>query len=163
MARDIIEAVLKNEFVLEDRIKFARNQTREVINPVITPEKLSEALMQSLTWAQEFGLKEDQTNMLAQRHGFEGLDILKEGEDAGLSQPWEMEALFACRYTMCFHLKDFMLRRVPLFLALKDHGFSFLEGITRVMAAELSWNKDKAEEELRLYKDHLKFEMGWRA
>lgn len=37
MARDIVEVVLKEEFSLEERVKYARNQTREVINPIITP------------------------------------------------------------------------------------------------------------------------------
>lgn len=163
MARDIMEVVLKEEFVLEDRIKFARNQTREVINPIITPEKLSEALAQSLSWAPEYGLIEAETLKLAERHGFEALDILEQGEKAGLHRPWEMEALFASHYTMCFHLKDFMLRRTPLFLATIDHGFTLLDSIAEVFRKERDWSDKQIEEEKQLYKDHLKFEMGWRS
>lgn len=162
MARDIMEVVLKEEFILEDRIKFARNQTREVINPIVTPEKLSEALAQSLSWAAEYGLTEAETLKLAERHGFEALEILEQGEKAGLHRPWEMEALFASHYTMCFHLRDFMLRRTPLFLANADHGFVLLDAIAEVFRKERDWSDKQVEEEKQLYKDHLKFEMGWR-
>jgi glycerol-3-phosphate dehydrogenase len=162
MARDIIETVLRNEFSLEDRMKFARNQTREVINPVITAEKLSDAITQSINWAAEFGLTESETLLLAQRHGFEALSILETAEKEGLHTPWEMEALFAIHHTMCFHLRDFMLRRVPLFLALPDHGFSLVDKISAVFQKELKWTDIQVELEKKFYFDHLKFEMGWR-
>lgn len=162
IARDILENVLKNEFSLEKRIEFARNQTREAINPIVTPEKLSEALAQSHRWASPYGLTEKETRFLAERHGFEALDIIKEGRKQKLLNSWEMEALFACHRTMCLHLKDFMLRRCPLFLADKDHGLPLLSRIGQVFKNEYGWSDERLEEEKRLYLDHFQFEMGWR-
>ena len=162
MARDVIESVLKNEFTLEDRIKYARNQTRDVINPLVTAEKLNEAIGQSHLWAAEFGLNKKDTLFLAERHGFEGYEMLIEGREAGHKNIWEMEALFAARYTMCRHLRDFMLRRSPLFLATRDHGASVLNQVAAVLQKERNWSATQLEEEKKLYFDHQKFEMGWR-
>jgi glycerol-3-phosphate dehydrogenase len=162
VARDVMERVLKCQFSLEDRTKFARNQTRDAINPIITVEKLSEAIGQSYMWAREYGLTEAQTLLLAQRHGFEALLILEEGKRAGIKSPWAMEALFASHYTMCLHLKDFMLRRSPLYLSDPQHGFSHLDLIAEVFKMERDWSDEKIQAEKELYFDHIKFEMGWR-
>jgi glycerol-3-phosphate dehydrogenase len=162
MARDVIENVLKNEFSLEDRIKYARNQTRYVINPLITAEKLNDSIAQAPRWAQEFNVNEKDAVFLAERHGFEAREILQEGSSSGLKNIWEMEALFAMRYTMCRHLRDFMLRRSPLFLATRDHGFSVLDQVAAVFQKERGWSGAQLVEEKKLYFDHLEFELGWR-
>jgi glycerol-3-phosphate dehydrogenase len=162
MARDIIENVLRNEFTLEERIQYARNQTRQAINPLVTPEKLSESLAQSISWAAEFGLTDAETRRLAERHGAEGLEILELGEERGLETPWEMEALFAIQHTMCIHLRDFMLRRSPLYLTHYDHGAGILDKIAAVFQREYSWSQEELQAEKKLYDDHLKLELGWR-
>jgi len=162
MARDIVEEVLKKEFTLEERIQYARNQTREAINPLVTPEKLNEALSQSISWSANYGLTEAETKRLAERHGVEALEILEAGEEKGLQSPWEMEALFAIQHTMCLHLRDFMLRRTPLYLTHHDHGKSVLDKIADVFQREYNWSQDELIAEKQLYEDHLKLELGWR-
>lgn len=161
MARDIVEKILKNEFSLEERVQFARNQTREPINPLVTVEKLSESIAQSINWAGEFGLTEIETQTLAERHGFEALEILENSEVKNYSCVWEAEALFAIRHTMCFHLRDFMIRRSPLYLAHADHGLSILDKITKVFQNELGWSDSDIKREKELFLEHLKHELNW--
>lgn len=162
MARDIVEVVLKNEFCLEERVEYARNQTRDPINPLVTPEKLAEAKAQSPSWAEKFGVTEQEAFFMAERHGFEGLKILEKGQSLGYQNIWEMEADFAINETMCLHLRDFMLRRSPLFLAQPDHGEKFLEGIIGVFKKHYGWDAKTIEEEKKLYQNHMKTELGWR-
>jgi glycerol-3-phosphate dehydrogenase len=162
MARDVVENVLAHEFALEDRIKFARNQTREAINPLVTSEKLAEATAVSDTWAREFGLTAAEMRLLAERHGFEARDIVERGRSQGLHRPWQMEALFAINYTMCLHLRDFMLRRSPLFLAYHDHGISQIDSIVDVFVKSQGWDAARVVQEKQMFKDHLNFELGWR-
>jgi glycerol-3-phosphate dehydrogenase len=162
MSRDIVEKVLRAEFSLEERIQYARNQTREVINPLVTREKLSESQGQSRIWAREFGLKEHEVRGMAERHGYETLGILEEARKKELRGVWEMEALFALRQTMCVHLRDFMLRRTALFLAHEDHGISLVDGIARVFQTECGWSEERVKTEKELYREHVNTELGWR-
>jgi glycerol-3-phosphate dehydrogenase len=162
MARDIIEEVLAKEFSLEERIKFARNNTREALNPLVTAEKLSESIGQSPQWVKEFNISALEALTLAERYGPEALEILKDGRAKKLSTVWEMEANFAIHNTMCLHLRDFMLRRTPLFLSRADHGFPLLDSVTKVFQQEKNWSGTQSEVEKELYFDHLKHEMGWR-
>lgn len=162
MARDIIENVLEKEFSLEKRIQYSRNQTREPINPLVTVEKLSEAIAQSTQWAQEFKILKSESLMLAERYGPEAYEILKTGRKQKLTGPWEMEALFAIEHTMCLHLRDFMLRRTPLFLARADHGFPLVDNVVGVFEKAYGWSENKIKSEKELYHQHLVHEMGWR-
>ena len=161
MARDIMEVVLREEFVLEDRIKFARNQTREAINPCHHGRKIRLRLWSEFLKCPTSGLTEAETSRLAERHGFEALDILEEGRGAGLYRPWEM-GLF-CQSLMCFHLR---------LHAEANSTFSFSTRSRihnsrcsrKVFQQERSWtDKIKVEEEKQLYtKITLNSEMGWR-
>ncbi|MEZ4870796.1 MAG: hypothetical protein R2827_00855 [Bdellovibrionales bacterium] len=38
---------------------------------------------------------------------------------------WLIELEYALEYTMCLELRDFVLRRVPVFLSLPDNGRDF--------------------------------------
>ncbi|MCC6277846.1 MAG: FAD-dependent oxidoreductase, partial [Oligoflexia bacterium] len=163
MARDVIEAVLNNEFELEDRIKFSRNDTRVAINPQATPERLSAALSQATQWAAEFGMREEDCQLLAQRHGMEALEILEEAEAVGLHELWQIEARHALEQTMCLHLRDFMLRRSPLYLSRPDHGASELSLISKVFANYMGWDSHLETQERELYQNHLNTELSWKA
>lgn len=163
MARDIVEVVLKNEFPLESRIQFARNQTRQPINSMVTKERLSEAFSQALVWNQNFKLDLPSCETLASRHGLEASEIIEQGMNKGLKSLWEMEALFAIKKTMCLHLRDFMLRRTPLYLTKKDHGLKILDKIAKVFADEYGWDTQTIEKEKQMYLDHIKTEMGWKS
>jgi glycerol-3-phosphate dehydrogenase len=168
MARDIVEVVLKREFPMEDRIKFARNNTREPINPQVTPEKLSRAIAQAPIWAKHYKIAPQISTVLAERHGDEAQKILNDFVTFRNEHPyltmslWNMEALFAVRETMCFHLKDFMLRRSPLYLTTKDHGRFCEKEVAAVMAIELGWSKEDIEKELADYHAEINRELAWR-
>ncbi|MBK9293849.1 MAG: glycerol-3-phosphate dehydrogenase/oxidase [Oligoflexia bacterium] len=166
MARDIVELVLKKEFSLEHKIQFARNQTRLPINPLVTVDTLSVALSQAEDWAKEFSLSLKEATVLAQRHGMEALNLLKKHSDLVKpftkgSQIWQIEASRAIEQTMCLHLKDFMLRRCPLYLTQKDHGMSVIGEVADLMQKKLGWTDSQKNAEVELYVKHIAFEMGW--
>ena len=98
---------------------------------------------------------------MADRHGYECYELLKMGRILGLSQYWEFEVLHAIRFTMCFRLVDFYLRRTHLFLAEKDHGESQRQLITETFAKILGWSKEQQNEEFRLLQSHHELEMSW--
>jgi glycerol-3-phosphate dehydrogenase len=161
MARDIVEAVLKKEFSLEERIQFARNQTREALNPLVTKEKLTEAVAQVSSWSREFQMKEENVKFLCERHGYEAYELLQVAQKEKYSL-WQVEAWHAIHKTMCFHLKDFMLRRVPLYLTQWDHGLAQLSTIAEVFKQQLNWDNQQLETELNSYMEHLKSELNWK-
>jgi glycerol-3-phosphate dehydrogenase len=161
MARDIVQKVLLEAFELEDRVKFARNQTRQAINPLVTPDKLQESLAQADHWAREFGLEKSTAATLTKRHGYEAVKFMQEAGRENCKSLWSIEALMAVRHTMCLHLRDFMLRRSPLFLARPDHGEAFVAEVLAVMAEELGWDATRQKEELALYREHFTQELGW--
>lgn len=161
MARDIVEEVLSKEFELEQKIQFARNQTRLPINPEVTAETLKVAYSQVEVWVKEYGISIQDATILASRHGMEAVEILDNAKKQDVDSIWQIEALHAIDKTMCLHLRDFMLRRSPLYLTQKDHGFSNLEGIAKMMQKKLGWTDTQKNAEVDLYKDHIAFEMGW--
>ncbi len=162
MARDIVETVLREEFSMEQKVQYARNQTRDPINPNVTPEKLSSSISRSEIWARDYGISKEDAKLLAIRHGDDGLQMIEEASQKGLKEIWVIEAYFAVKNSQCLHLRDFMLRRSPLYLTRHDHGASVIESIIRVMKIELSWSDEKVKIERELYQAHIHREMGWK-
>lgn len=162
MARDIVETILKNEFTLEERVQFARNQTRDPINPMISFEKFQEALCGVSRIAEDFGLEKNVVQTLVERHGLEALEIFKFMNQRNLKNPWLGEAHFAIQNTMCLNLADFMIRRSPLFLAKEDHGISQLDKVVEIFSNAYGWKKSEIDDQKLNFKKHFEFEMGWR-
>ena len=149
-------------FPVHQRVQFVTGDTKKPINPEINEDSLALALRLTSSWASEYGISKESAQILAERHGPEALEILRLGSAAKLKNIWQMEALFAIRNTMCLHLRDFMLRRSPLFLCLPDHGHSLIDGILAVFKSEYAWDDARLAKEKELYFQHENFELGWR-
>jgi len=160
MAGQVVEKVLPL-FPIEKRIQYSVSNTKEPINPIVTAETLRQSFQESELWSEEYKISVREAEVLTQRHGPEAKIILEEGRRAGLKNVWEMEALFAIKNTMCLHLRDFMLRRAPLFLAYRDHGHSLVDGIARVFQNAYGWSAERVNEEIELFLQHERAELGW--
>ena len=74
---------------------------------------------------------------------------------------WQFEAAHAIHTTMCLSIKDFYCRRVPLFLAQKDHGISLLEEIAEVFQREYTMPSAELEKQKAELFDYIKKELSW--
>ena len=163
MAEDTVEEVLKN-FSTEDQVLWGQTDTLRPLNP-----KATEASIRKAHAAEEYqsGLRNvpvETVHKLVERHGEEAYDILENylGKTRrGESQFWCLEAYHAIHSTMCLNLRDFYLRRVPLFLAEADHGRRFLDDIAEVFKAELALSDSEIKSQMDDLEGHLKHEMAW--
>ncbi len=163
VAEDAVKSAL-NQFPLEDRVRFGRNQTLKPLNELASPIALEQAIDAADRWAKEFGIHVSLVRFLVERHGKEARDILEKylSRAQGVHKIWQLEALHAIHATMCFHLRDFYLRRSPLFLAREDHGFLLLNEIAQLFQSELGWSNQQRLQEAEAVRQHLQYEMGWR-
>ena len=98
---------------------------------------------------------------LAERYGKENQVIL---EKYGYSDNyWCLEAYQAIHTTMCLNLTDFFTRRVPLFLAEKDHGLKYLEVIAQVFKEQLSLTDPQIQKQQADLKNYIKTELAWKS
>ncbi len=163
VAEMVVETAL-NQFCLEDQVRFARNQTTAPLNALANAASIEKARREASHWAKEFGIHESIVHLLVERHGEEAKAILENyrARTSGVHRLWQFEAEHAIDSTMCFHLRDFVLRRSPLFLSRPDHGFLFLDDIAQLFQKELGWSDNKRLEETEAVRQHLDREMGWR-
>jgi glycerol-3-phosphate dehydrogenase len=160
MAEQIVDKILP-DFAIDKRVQFMTGRTKDPINPAVTAESLRQSFQEVDIWESEYGITPQEAFVLAQRHGPEATTVLSEGCRAGLKNVWEMEARFAIKNTMCLHLRDFMLRRSPLFLSYPDHGHSLVPGIARVFQTAYGWTDARTKEEVELFLQHESNELGW--
>jgi glycerol-3-phosphate dehydrogenase len=160
-------AVALMSFPLDDQVRFSRPDTRKPLNEKATVEKIDSSLLEAAKWAQEFGLDQSAVEFLIGRHGAEALDLLVRNKRASNGRTpeeklWEMEARHAIAHTMCLSLSDFYFRRVPLFLAKKNHGLGLLAFLSQVFAAELGWNEAGRLNEVEKLKALIERELQWK-
>ncbi len=160
IAEDTVHAVLEN-FKIEDQVRWGDRLSRslEPLNPLATVETFKQARAQMQYWAKEFSVDVDTVHFLVERHGLEAHNILSYYPQA--ENRWQYEALHAIHETMCFHLQDFYLRRVPLFLARADHGFAMIDELAQVFQNELGWTDSQKAEQINAVRQHLTHEMAW--
>ncbi len=166
MAEDTVLNVLAT-FSLEDRIRFSKTRTLEPLNPLATEATLWRSEQMAESWASEAGIDVDTAHFLVERHGEEAIKIVESFALKGFSSlqknlRWHIEAQHAIRDTMCLHLRDYYLRRSPLFLARPDHGLIMVNEIAQVFQHELGWSDETKATEIEALRKHLKQEMGWR-
>ena len=75
---------------------------------------------------------------------------------------WLAEAIHAMDNTMCLTLLDFYLRRVPLFLAEKDHGQQHLSALAKVFAEYYQWGEAKTSQELQGVQEYCQRALSWK-
>lgn len=166
MAEETVDSFL-GQFPLEDQVRYQRSSTTEPLNPLATRSLMAKAMNTIDARQEKYPLPLPILKWMIERHGFEAFEIIKaHGKEIKGSDPWEMawqmEARHAIENTMCLTLRDFYLRRSPLFLAHKDHGFQYLNAINTVFREAFGLSKDEEHQQLAELRAHLEKEMGWR-
>ena len=165
MAEQVVKVALEN-FSLEDRVRFGRNDTKKPINELATEAKIDGALRDSGRWALEFNLDENDVEFLVGRHGAEALPILENSAHISAHSSeeklWAGEALQAIHQTMCLSLVDFYVRRSPLFLARRDHGQALIPFLSSVFAQELGWSDSRRQDEVAKLRGFIQNELLWK-
>jgi glycerol-3-phosphate dehydrogenase len=162
MSEQAVEKLLKNYFPKAEQKKFSQNKTKISLNPKITPESFAHAQSRVLELKNKthFDLKTIQ--ILVDRHGQEAFDLISMYYNPTMKSVWELEAHFAIENSMCGKLKDFYLRRAPLFLAERDHGHSLLESLSHIFKGRLGWTEDERKSNVEDILKHEAFELSWR-
>lgn len=161
MAHQVVDACL-DHFSPEDIVKFKDSQTTQAINPLVSLDCLSKAKASESEWISQFNSSQEEVRFLTDRHGLEAEDLLKKKQKYNLGTLWEAEAYHAIENTMCLHLKDFFLRRTPLFLSEKDHGRKYFEPISKIFAEHFGWSESERQREIEDTQKAYQFEMQWR-
>ncbi|MEK6554049.1 MAG: glycerol-3-phosphate dehydrogenase/oxidase [Bdellovibrionota bacterium] len=159
----VLEAL--KQFDDSDRLKFARSKSEEPLNPLVTTERLSRAFIQSESLAEDYDRKLKTVRSLIDRHGEEAFNILKAYNaqvPRGENELWIFEALHALNETMCVNLRDFYLRRTPLFLARADHGLLMAHDLSSVFQKYLGLTEEQRKHQVEQVHQHLKTEMVWK-
>lgn len=164
MAEETVDLVLQ-AFDLESQSRFKKSDTKTPLNPLVTEDTLLWANGCVEEWAEKYRLSESEVRQCVERHGAEAETLLekvqpylnfKEGD-----RLWLAEAEFAIECTMCMCIKDFYLRRSPLFLAYKDHGLSLLDPIGDIFAKKLNWDRETKEYSVAALRQHIQQELAW--
>lgn len=134
----------------DERIKFASSQTEIALNPHVSHDAWNLAMSQTWNWSKKIRRPLEDCQLLAERYGMEAKQFLFDEQCLDLSYI-QMEAKIAIENTMCLHLKDFFTRRVPLFLAQKDHGLSHLDDVGEVFKSLLGWDEATLNSEKQKY------------
>jgi glycerol-3-phosphate dehydrogenase len=162
MAEATVDSVLTS-FSFEERARFSTSDTKNPLNPNATVDSpmICEAYLDE--WAEQYDVCKEIVVSLAERHGEETPDILSLKNELPKTDHllWRLELQQAMRTTMCMDLVSFYLRRTPLFLSRKDHGFEFREPLAEQMASYYNWNENQKNQELQKLEKHLRHEMGW--
>lgn len=160
MSKQVVEAALES-YSVEDRIRFKYANTAKPLNHKASAESLALAKRSVEYWKRNSPFSEADLKVLADRHAMEAEDIL-DLQDAHTKSIWQLEAKHAMLNTMCVSLKDFYLRRSPLFLSKQDHGLGLLPLIHHEMEPvyrEFSVPSKTQEEALQ---EHINLELGWK-
>ncbi|MCB0406763.1 MAG: glycerol-3-phosphate dehydrogenase/oxidase [Bdellovibrionales bacterium] len=164
MAEDTVRAALSH-FSIEDQVKFQKSRTLDPLNPKATGPLIEKALTTVEARKDKYSFSLPIQKWLIERHGFEAFDLMAAATDvvgeSEWARVWQIEARHAIRETMCLTLRDFYLRRSPLFLADKNHGFQFLNEIGQVFQEELGLSSQDLEKQINALRKHLEVEMGW--
>lgn len=146
-------------------LKFNSSLSCDPLNPLVTTEKISRAHVQAVSVAQFFQRPLSTVLNLIDRHGEEAFQILDKYNslvERSENEVWSFEAAHAIDETMCLSLRDFYLRRAPIFLSKKDHGLSFIAEISRVFENKLPGESFKVAEQINQLKEHIQTEMSWK-
>lgn len=159
MCEQTVDKALES-FTLEDRVKFAKADTTQPLNPYTSVDAFNQAQGLADAWAQETGRPLTDIRHLTERYGLEAEEILsKYSENYSY---WQLEAAQAIDSTMCLSMRDFYARRVPLFLADRNHGVQFIDEIGQVFQEKLGWGDIRLKEEKHLLTEFMAHEVAWK-
>lgn len=158
MAEQIVDESLK---FLNPKIDKSLNDcmTNSALNPKVTAESKKDWDSLKAFIRRQTKFTDIEVQWLVERHGHEALDLLSYGAQYSYIQ---LEAIHAIRNTMCLGLVDFYCRRVPLFLANKNHGLEYADQILQIFQAELGWNQQMLEQQRKELQDFVDHELRWK-
>lgn len=169
MAEDSMQSVL-SLFPLEDQVRFGRSLTKTPLNPLATVDIMSQASLRSQDLMQQYNLPQDLANRLFMRHGDEVYRLLGRSSqlDSRLARGselwcWALEAMHAIETTMCMNIRDFYLRRSPLFLSKPDHGLPWASTLAELFAEKLGAQWGSAQDMVAQLGEHIQHEMSWKS
>lgn len=148
------------DFTFEERAKFAKTDTSVPLNGYTSVEAFHQAQGLSDAWAQETGRPLADIRLLTERYGLEAEEILNKYSEK--YSYWQLEAAQAIDMTMCLHMRDFYARRVPLFLADRNHGVKLMDEIGEVFQEKLGWNEARLKEEKHMLTEYMAHEVEWK-
>jgi glycerol-3-phosphate dehydrogenase len=160
MSKQVVDAALKS-YSTEDRVKFKSVNTASPLNAKASTSQLELARRSVGYWKRHVNLPLKDLQVLADRHGMEAEEILK-NYDSDIKSVWQLEAKHALRNTMCVNLRDFYLRRSPLFLARHDHGLELMPLIHQELEAAYNEFGLSAAKQEELLQEHINLELGWK-
>lgn len=159
MCEQTVDQVLR-AFSLEERARFTKSDTSQPLNPYTSVDAFRQALGMIDVWATESGRPREDIQLLCERYGMEAAEIL-EANPQGYTY-WQLEAAQAIDTTMCLHLRDFYARRVPLFLANRNHGVQFMDEIAAVFKDKLGWSELRLNDECHQLSEYMAREVEWK-
>ena len=159
MCQQTVEKAL-TQFSMEERARYARPDTTQALNKYTSPEAFHLAQGKATHLAQENGRNISDIQLLTERYGLEAEEILNRYPEH--YNYWQLEAAQAIDSTMCLNLRDFYTRRVPLFLADRNHGLKLLAEIADVFQEKLGWGDQRVELEKKLLSDFMAQELLWK-
>ncbi|WP_374034551.1 glycerol-3-phosphate dehydrogenase/oxidase [Bdellovibrio bacteriovorus] len=159
MCEQTVKAALKF-FTFEERVTWSKSNTVTPLNPYTSVDAFQQAKVQAEVWARETGHSVEDMRLLAERYGMEGEEILNK-YSADMTY-WQLEAAQAIDSTMCLHMRDFFARRVPLFLADRNHGVKHMDEIGKVFQEKLGWSETRLKEEMHMLTEYMAREVEWK-
>jgi len=169
MAEEAVLGVL-DQWGPEEQIRYKDSKTLRPLNAKCSPVLWERASTEASRMSDEGFrlLNRKDLSRLADRHGMEFLDLLEKyapSNSEGRTSDeilWEIELRHAMEETMCLRMEDFFFRRVPLFLARKDHGQSMNEPLSKVMAEVLGWSEKERLDQVNALQKQISSELSWR-
>lgn len=159
MCEQTVEKALR-QFSIDDRVKFGKSDTTQPLNSYTSPEAFHQATSLADAWSAESGRTPEELKLLTERYGLEAAEIINKYPDN--YSYWQLEAAQAIEQTMCLHLRDFYARRVPLFLADRNHGLHSLDEITEVFQSLMGWNDARVKQEQHMLTEYMAKEVEWK-
>lgn len=167
MAEQIVDAAI-TQLPINIQANLGKTKTNAPLSLNVSEQKLQEAESKKLNWASQFHVSQAVVDHFIDRFGYEAKSILDKfsshahhlGSD--FEKIWVIEAHHAIENSMCMSIKDFFVRRTPLVLANKTHGFALKALIIDVFKQKLSLTDTEAATQWSSFETHFTHEMGWR-
>ena len=146
MAEEVVHHAL-SFFSIEDRARFSHSFSKAPLNPAITEDSYP-LRQEALDWlSQRVCDKSEDVSQFVDRFGHESMDFWKTFGEKGDTIA-KIEAKVAVETTSCRNLDDFFRRRVPWFLARKDHGLSEVDAVAKVFQSYFQWNESEKNQKI---------------
>lgn len=159
ISEDTMKEILSH-WPIEKRVEWGRCSTDLPLNPQITVSMFANIEKYTKALASVGNIPRAEALKLLDRHGREAFAIVQAFK--GLQTAIEFEAAHAILSTMCHDLTEFFTRRVPLFLATKDHGLDHLDKVVHVFRTFLGWSEAETQAQILNYKDYIEKELSWK-